>query len=287
ADYVLPIASKLERPMLSDAEDFAPFFWAGGRGIQPMGERKSDYYFFREMAIRLGFGEYFPWKTEEDLYDYRLEPLGMTFEEASTKKYMIFSDEPWTYEAINPRTGKKTGFATPSGKLELYSSVLEKLGYDPLPFYEEPPESPVRTPDVAKDFPLILTTGGRWMPQFHSEHRQLGMGLREQHPDPLVEIHPDTAREYGIAEGDWTYIETRRGVIKMKVKLSDGIHPKVVNAEASWWFPEQPAQEPWLHGVWQSNTNVLTMDDPNTLDLLTGGWPSRSLLCKINKVQTV
>ena len=73
---------------------------------------------------------------------------------------MIFSDEPWTYETINPGTDKKTGFATPSGKVEMSSSVLEKLGYDPLPFYEKPPESPVRTPDVAKDFPLILTTGG-------------------------------------------------------------------------------------------------------------------------------
>ena len=71
------------------------------------------------------------------------------------------SDEPWTYETISPVTGKQTGFATPSGKAELYSNVLEELGYDPLPFYEEPPESPIRTPEVAKDYPLILTTGGK------------------------------------------------------------------------------------------------------------------------------
>lgn len=284
ADYVLPAASKLERPMLSSVEDFSSSLWSGGRGVQPLGERKHDYNFFREMAIRLGFGEYFPWKTEEELYNYRLAPLGITFEEAVNNKYLIVSDKPWTYETINPRTGKKTGFATRSGKLELYSSVLEELGYDPLPFYEEPPESPIRTPEVARDYPLILTTGGRWMPQFHSEHRQLGMGLREQHPDPLVEIHPDTAHEYGIAEGDWAYIETRRGVIKMKARLSAGIHPKVVNCEASWWFPEQPAQEPWLHGLWDSNANVLTMDDPDTCDPLTGGWPSRALLCKVYKV---
>jgi thiosulfate reductase / polysulfide reductase chain A len=287
ADYVLPAASKLERPMLSNAEDFSSFYWVGGRGIQPMGERKHDYYFFREMAIRLGFGEYFPWKTEEELYNYRLEPLGITFEEAVNNKYMIFSDNPWTYETVNPKTGKKTGFATPSGKFELSSNVLKELGYDPLPFYEEPPESPVRTPEIAKKYPLVLTTGGRWMPQFHSEHRQLGMGLREQHPDPLVEIHPDTAHEYGIVEGDWTYIETLRGVIKMKAKLSTGIHPRVVNCEASWWFPEQPAQEPWLHGLWESNANVLTTDEPETLDPITGGWASRSLLCRIYKVQTV
>jgi anaerobic selenocysteine-containing dehydrogenase len=286
ADYVLPVASKFERGVLSTQEDFASTFRAGERAIKPLGERKHDYYFFRELAIRLGFGEYFPWETEEDLYNYRLKPLGITFEEAARERYIVSSDKPWTYETINPKTGKPTGFATPSGKFELYSNVLKELGYDPLPFYEEPPESPIRTPDIARDFPLILITGGRFLPQFQSEDRQLGMGMREQHPDPLVEIHPDTARELGITEGDWVYIETRRGVIKQKANITARIHPKVVNVEHNWWFPEQPGQEPWLFGLWQSNANVLTLDDPDSCDPLTGSWGMRALLCKIYKVRT-
>ena len=286
ADYVLPAASKLEKPILSTIEDFISSFQAGERAIEPMGERKSDYHFFRGLAIRLGFGEYFPWETDEEYNNYRLKPLGITFEEAARERYQISSSEPWTYETINPRTGKPTGFATPSGKFELYSNVMKELGYDPLPSYEEPPESPIRTPEVAKDFPLILITGGRFLPQFQAENRHLGMGMREQHPDPLVEIHPDTARELGIAKDDWAYIETRRGVIKMKVKLTTGIHPKVVNCEHNWWFPEQPGQEPWLYGLWQSNVNVLTMDDPDTCDQRMGSWPARALLCKVYKVRT-
>jgi thiosulfate reductase/polysulfide reductase chain A len=284
ADYVLPAASKLERGILSTTEDFTPVFKVGERSVPPLGERKHDYYFFREMAIRLGFGEFFPWKDEEELYDYRLSPLGITFKQAATEKFIVGSDKPWTYESINPATGKQTGFATPSGKFELYSNVLKELGYDPLPFYEEPAESPVRTPEVAREYPLILTTGGRFQPEFQSEHRQLGMGLREQHPEPLVEIHPDTARELGITEGDWAYIETLRGVIKQKAKITDRIHPKVINCEHCWWFPEQPAQEPWLHGLWQSNANVLTADDLDMCDPLTGGWPMRALQCKVYKV---
>ena len=70
----------------------------------------------------LGFGEYFPWATEEELADFRLAPLGLTFAEVATEKYFVHSDEPWTYQTINPRTGKPTGFATPSGKVELYSN---------------------------------------------------------------------------------------------------------------------------------------------------------------------
>lgn len=287
ADYVLPAASKFERGVLTTTEDFAPYFRAGERAIEPLGERKHDYHFFRELAMRLGFGEYFPWETEEEFYNYRLKPLGISFKEAATEKYQIDSTEPCTYETINPKTGKPTGFATPSGKCELYSNVLKQLGYDPLPFYEEPPESPVRTPEVAKEYPLILITGGRFMPLFQSEHRQLGMGLREQHPDPLMDIHPDTAKGLGIKDGDWAYIETRRGVIKQKARVTDRIHPKVINAQHNWWFPEQPAREPWLGGMWESNCNVLTMDDPDTCDPLTGGWPARALLCKVYKVLTL
>lgn len=286
ADYVLPAASKLERGTLSTMEDFTSVFVAAERAIAPLGERKSDYYFFRELAIRLGFGEYFPWKTDEEFYNYRLQPLGITFEEAATKKYVIASAEPWTYDKINPRTGKTTGFATESGKFELYSNLLNHLGYDPLPYYEEPPESPVRTPELAEEYPLILINGGRFLPQFQSEHRQFGIGLREQHPDPLIQIHPETAGALGIQEGDWARIETRRGAIMMRAKLTTGIDPRVVHAEHNWWFPEQDGSEPSLHGLWQSNVNVLTTDEPDACDQVTGSWPARALLCRVSRIQT-
>lgn len=284
SDYVLPAASKLERGTLSTMEDFTSILVAAERAIEPIGERRTDYYFFRELAIRLGFGEHFPWKSEEELYDYRLESLGMTFKEAATQKYVIASDKPWTYDTINPRTGKKTGFATLSGKFELYSNLLEELGYDPLPHYEEPPESPDSTPEIAAEYPLILINGGRFLPQFQSEHRQLGMGLREQHPDPLLQIHPDAAAELGISEGDWARIETPRGAITMKTQFFNGIDPRVVHAEHCWWFPEQPGDEPSLHGLWQSNVNVLTTDELDACDQVTGSWPGRALLCRVSPV---
>ena len=288
ADYVLPIASKLEKPMCATHEDFAPNIACGEAAVEPRGERRGDFFVWKGLAERLGFGEYFPWATEEELADYRLAPLGRTFKEVATQEYFVRSDEPWTYDTINPRTGKRTGFATPSGKVELYSNVLEQLGYDPLPFYEEPPESPISTPEVAEEYPYILITGGNFRPMFHSENRQLGVGTREQYPDPIMDIHPDTAREHGIEEGDWVYVETRKGVIRQRAKLTDEIDPRVVNVQSHWWFPEQPAREPWLHGLWESNCNVLTAaDDPDTFDPVTGGWPLRALLCKVYKAETV
>jgi anaerobic selenocysteine-containing dehydrogenase len=98
-------------------------------------------------------------------------------------------------------------------------------------------------------------------------------------------MHPDTAKKHGIKEGDWVYVETRRGKIKQKAKLTEDILPNVINAEASWWFPEKEGKLPGLSGAFESNANMLTIDDPETLDPLTGGWCNRALLCKIYKAE--
>jgi len=277
ADYVLPAASWLERSYADTYMDFADSAVGGERAVQPLGERKEDYYFWRELGIRLGQKEYWPWETSEELTEYRLKPTGIPYDEFVTAGCLSSPLEERKYERL--------GFATPSGKFELYSSILEKLGYDPLPFYEEPAESPVRTPEVAREYPFILNTGGRFMPMFHSEHRHWGTGSRERHPDPLVDIHTEDAEKLGIKEGDLVYIETRRGRIKQKARISDKILRGVVNAEASWWLPEMPGEEPSLHGLWESNTNVLTLEDPECCDPLTSAWQNRALLCKIYRVE--
>jgi anaerobic selenocysteine-containing dehydrogenase len=286
ADYVLPAASKLEKPMCETHEDFSPKMKCAERAVAPLGERHEEYLMWKGLAERLGFGEYFPWENEEALADYRLAPIGLTFREAATERYIIQSDEAWTYDKINPRTGRLTGFATPSGRIELFSNVLKELGYDPLPFFEEPHESPYSTPELTGEYPYILITGGNFRPMFHSENRQLGLGTREQHPWPIMDIHPETAAKHGIADGDWVYVESLRGVIKQKARVADEIDPRVINVQSHWWFPEEPGREPWLGGLWTSNANVLTpADDPDTFDPITGGWPLRALLCKIYKAE--
>ena len=100
------------------------------------------------------------------------------------------------------------GFDTPTGKVEFYSKRYEGWGLDPLPYYAEPAESPVATPDIYKEYPLILTTGRRSPVFFHSEHRMIPW-LRELDPDPIVEINPETAQELDVADGEWVYIENR------------------------------------------------------------------------------
>ncbi|MEM3551764.1 MAG: molybdopterin-dependent oxidoreductase, partial [Candidatus Bathyarchaeia archaeon] len=234
ADYVLPTVTKsLERPYVGTFEDFAPGVTVWEKAIEPLGERKDEYFIFREIARRVlpheEWKSAFPWENLEEADNYRLASIGLTLEEAKDL-YVISTWTPKSYEQINPQTGRPLGLATPTGRAELWITIFRQLGKSPLPYYVEPFESPVTQPELAREYPLILNTGGRFRPQFHSELRQWGMGMREQHPDPLVEIHPETARELGIAEGEWVWIETKRGKILMKAKISSAIHPKVVNA---------------------------------------------------------
>jgi thiosulfate reductase/polysulfide reductase chain A len=125
---------------------------------------------------------------------------------------------------------------------------------------------------------LVLTTGGRISYFFNSEHRQIPK-LRKSQRDPQAEIHPDTAARFGIASGDWMWIETRRGRIRQKAKLTTGIDPRVIHVQHGWWFPERGGPD---YGVWDSNANVLTNNGP-PYDPAMGTYQLRALLCRVAK----
>ncbi|MCX6012841.1 MAG: molybdopterin-dependent oxidoreductase [Chloroflexi bacterium] len=275
ADYILPAASGWERP-------FFNFSFSGEQAVpeEIPGEysHRIDYDMFRELGIRLGQAQGWPWKNLSEVYDWQLEPINITFKEFMDKGG--YHREPKEFKLYE----KKGEFATNTGKAELSSTILEKLGYDPLPKYEEPIESPISKPDLAKEYPYILITGGRFRPMFHSEWRQID-SIRQKRPYPQVQMNPETGKKLGINDGDWTWIETPRGRIRQKCQYFDGIDPRVIHCEHGWWFPELPGEEPWQHGVWESNANVLTDDDPDVCGKIHGGWPLRTGLCKAYKAK--
>jgi anaerobic selenocysteine-containing dehydrogenase len=266
ADIVLPAATYLEIDNIHNAES-APFTSIIQKVAQ-VGECWSDYKIIYELAKRLGLRKYF-WGSEQEVLDFILKPAGLTFDEF--RKAGILTGKK-VYD-----TYKESGFPTPSGKVELYSSQLEAWGFDPLPVHHEPPESPFSEPELAREYPLVLTNSK--LPGFvHSAGREI-KSLRDSHPEPLVTIHKDTARELGIKEGDWVFIENRRGRIKQKAKLSSSIDPRVIIAEHGWWYPEKDKD---MHGWAESNLNVLTSNDPPYAREL-GSVTLRGLVCKVYK----
>ncbi|MDO8568131.1 MAG: molybdopterin dinucleotide binding domain-containing protein, partial [Dehalococcoidales bacterium] len=224
--------------------------------------------------VRLEQKEYWP-ENLEKMIDRFLEPTGLTFQQTL--------DKGERYVALPRRYNKhgELGFATHSGKVELTPSIFEMLGYDPLPTYEEPMQSPERTPELAKEFPLILISGSRNRHYVHSTLRQIER-LRRRVPYPVVQIHPQTAHRLGINDGDWVYIETTEGRIRQKAELSDVVSPQVVHAAGYWWFPEKPAGEPSLFGVWESNINAIIPDQPDMCSFSVDQF-FRGPLCKVYK----
>jgi anaerobic selenocysteine-containing dehydrogenase len=268
ADIVLPAATWLEVNLVRGYPLRAENVALVQQKITQVGEARQDQEIMIELARRLKL----PWGTEslEEIINFQLQPLSVNFEQMKERGYIAVPPKYLKYE--------NSGFATPSGKVELYSSTLERLGYDPLPGYAELPESPLSAPELAQDYPLILTTGTKSPVFFHSEGRQIPY-LREIEADPLVEIHPETASRFGIEDGDWIWIETLRGRIKQKARLTGGIDPRVIHVPHGWWFPEQSSPD---HGLWQSNANVLTRNGP-PYDPAMGTCQLRALLCKIYK----
>ena len=202
-------------------------------------------------------GEHF-WEDSEGLYDYLLEPTGLTFREFKEKKRI--------YSPLVYRPFEKRGFNTPSGKVELYSTVLEKHGCPPMPIYTVSVESAAGAPKKAEAYPYLLTTGWRPSAFRHTENRENPI-LRELFPRPSVLIHPDTAGGLGIVEGDPVLIETETGNAILFAVLTLGIHPDVIQATPGW----------------RGEANINRVIPWNQFADGIGSVPMRGVLCRIRR----
>jgi anaerobic selenocysteine-containing dehydrogenase len=278
ADIVLPAATFAEKNSIRA-------WWAPldiiAKRVQ-VGECKSDWEINFEMAKRFNPEGLKKWDTVIDLFNDRLSAAGLTFEELKEKGGWVMPPEgpskPYRrHERALLRSDGKAGFNTETGKVELWSKDYERWGLDPLPLYVEPPQSPVSTPELYEKYPLIMITGARSHVFFHSEHRMIPW-LREKEPDPLVEIHPDTAKTYGIYDGEWIYIENDMGRVKRKVKLTPVVKPNHIQTLHGWWMPEMKGPEPDLFGFWDYQINHLIPGPQNCKSGFGGGQYKRTLV---------
>jgi thiosulfate reductase/polysulfide reductase chain A len=277
ADYVLPASTWLEKDDMGDFPNlmYTNYIAAGQKAIEPLYECRDDREILIELGKRISWPNRvpMPWRDTDELNNAMVKDMGMTYKDMQDKGYIV---EPMKYRKYVER-----GFRTPTGKVELFSTRFEKFGFDPLPVYHEPPESPLSTPELLPEYPLILITGGRHVCHFNTEARQISR-LRKLDPEPRIDIHADTAREAGIVEGDWVWLETPQVEgerVKFKARISEVVRPGVVHAPHGWWFPEKPGPE---HGCFESNINVVLTGDPPR-EAICGSVRTRGTLCRIYK----
>lgn len=283
ADIFLPLPTFAEHDgvVVTHFGRNAIFLGAMNKAFE-VGECKSDIEVCMELGKRL-HPEHWPWDTAAEFFDDQLKPeLGIDFNDLRNMGVYQPNYEYRKHEKGLLRFDGEPGFNTVTGMVELCSTLFESWGEDPLPYYKEPHYSPVSTPELFSEYPFVLTTGARTFTSFHSEHRQIP-SLREITPDPIMEIHPDSAASLGIKEGDWVCMENMYGKAKMRARVTSTIHPKVIHAQHGWWFPEKEAEEPSLYGVWESNINTLIPH--KHIGKLGFGAPFKSLICKAYKVE--
>ncbi len=283
ADIFLPVATfpELDGVVLPHYGRNPFFVGAINKAIDNPGV-KSDLEICLELGKRLN-PEAWQYEDAADFYDKQLR-ASYDFGFDELRKMGVYQGG-YTYQKHAKgmlRGDEQPGFNTPSGKIELSSLLFPVWGEDPLPYYHEPYFSPLSHPELAEEYPLILTTGGRKYTSFHSEHRQIDT-LREIDPVAKVTINPIDAEKYGIANGDWVTIENWLGKCQMKAWVTDVILPGVVHCEHGWWYPEQEGAEPNLFGVWKSNVNMLL---PHfCVNPLGFGSIYKEMMCKIYKAQ--
>ena len=243
-------------------------------------------------------GEDLPyWDSVTELWDHFLSRVGLTFDKLKQNTpYTYMSKEEWkeyyVYRKEDAKTHLPQGFNTPSKKCEPYLESMITLGrtgqpfakcqlppaskdYEPLPYYMEPAESPKREDGLSEEFPLIMTNGR--VPFFHHNTLRNVPWLREIYPVPELWIYPTDAEKYGLEDGAWAWIESKRGKIRAVVSVTEGIKPGVVCMER-FWNPETLQTK--THGWMETNVNMLTKADAPFNDVV-GTYTLRGFLVKV------
>jgi thiosulfate reductase / polysulfide reductase chain A len=214
ADVILPEATYLERAnILAGKSGQKPGIAMRDQAIAPRLDSRPAWWIFKELAHRLGIGQYFEFETIEDIWRYQLEDTGVTIEKIREKGMVSLVDKPIVWDR---QEGLK--FKTPSGKIEFESSLLKECGFPDLAEFQAPPDL------EEGHFRLVF---GR--PAVHNHaHTQNNPLLHEILPENNLWIHPQAAAKLGLADGDRVVVENQGYQTSGSVFVTPLIHPEAV-----------------------------------------------------------
>lgn len=277
ADVVLPVCTYAERAGIRNS-----FYQLTtiNPAIEPLHNSRSDMRICLDLGRRLD-PEAWPWETVEELFSHMIRSSGMSYEELREHSPLCPGTSYHRYRSGELRPDGKPGFNTPTGRIELYSTEFERFGLDPLPHYT--PSHYDQRPELARDYPLRLITGGRVSVFFNAEHRNVP-GLRVFNPFPYVDVHPEDILRFGLDDGSWVWVESHYGRARRKLRGSREVPEGMVHAQASWWNPDGSAkEEDGLFDLIELNINNLL---PSGLQGESGfGYPFRNMRCRIIRAE--
>lgn len=275
ADLVLPAATWYE---IESYMTYGPVFRLRERVVPPVGQARNAFFIFSEIAARLGYGHLYP-QDEEEMLRLALAASPFTLEQVRAAGGQVglppamMQYKKWEKGLL--RSDGRPGFDTPTGKIELFSTILDEHGYPGLPEYVEPSESPVSRPDLARDYPLVFNSGARVTTDFRSQFHHIP-SLVKARPEPTLTINSKDAAARGIAGGDWVRVQSPRGQVTMRALVTEDIVPGAVDASMGGGGPLGPK-------AWQGcNINDLT---DLKYDPISGFPIYKALLCQVEKAR--
>jgi anaerobic selenocysteine-containing dehydrogenase len=285
ADIVLPVTSPFEAEGLKVgfeiSQEAQSLVQLRKPLVPPVGEARPDIEVIFDLATRLGLGEHFFGGDIDAAFAHQLAPSGVTVEQLRAEPAGIRLPLETRHRkyAAEGADGRPVGFATPTGRIELYVEAFLDIGQPPLPTFTEPALSPRSRPDLAEEFPLVLTCN---KPLHFCETQHRGVAsLRKHVPDPLVELHPDAAAARGIAEGDWVEIKTPKGAVRARAEFNAALDPAVVSGQHGWYEAceelDLPGYPPF--GPGSANLNLVLSQTPS--DPISGSSPLRAQVCEV------
>jgi thiosulfate reductase/polysulfide reductase chain A len=291
ADIVLPASSLYERDHQFGVKNMPEGTWIGIRNkiLEPQGESRSDWQFWLDLGVKMGYGEDFWNGSMDDCLREQLEGSGVTLEELRAAPTGIFVART---EPPSPPTYRKYAQLfknLPHGKVQCYNEMIggkeDCMGTGTLPYLPEfkgAPESIAGTPELTAEYPLVLSDVHADRRCQHSSLINLPY-LRELQPYPWVRINPATAKKYGINDGDWMKVESPNGWIKMVAEYFEGIAPDVLMTRRGWWLECEELDLP-AYGIGDggSEVNVMYNTDIDLFDKFASQMPKQTLV-KISK----
>lgn len=276
ADIILPACTGFE---IDSYMVYGPIFRLRDKVIEPIGEARNDFLIMAGLAAKLGYGHLYP-RSEEELRRLALAGSGYTIEQVRAAGGQVKIPVPmmeykkWQKGGLRP--DGRPGFDTPTGKFEIWSTILEDYGYDPLPRYTEPVEGPIARPDLARHYPLVFNSGARPQTDFRSQHHGIE-GLCRDNPEPTVELNEEDAMARDIRTGDLVQVRTPRTAVPFRARVTADIVKGAVECNMGGGTPVGPK-------AWQEwNVNLLT--SISNYDEISGFPVYKALLCEVSKIE--
>lgn len=214
ADIVLPECTYLERyDSLRATQHREEVISLRMPATEPLYDTKSSWQMAKELANKLDLGAYFPYETQAEELDWQLKQIGSSLEEM--KRIGVKVTKRGDGE-LYFKQGEPQEFATPSGKIELYSETYASYGFDPMPLFTPNPEPP------AGYYRLIY---GR-APMHTFTRTANNPHLTDLMDENTVWVNPKVAKEWGLKNNQLVHLENQDGVVSsfaIKVRVTERI----------------------------------------------------------------